>query len=210
MKINLLLMTTVLSGLLACSAVTGAELPVGADHVTPLAVGKRLPEVTVKTAEGQDFDLAAQTSGKPTVVIFYRGGWCPYCNLHLAQLQEAEPKLLALGYQILAISTDRPEDLHVTTDKHHLTYTLLSDRQMVAASAFHVAFKLPEAEREKYAKFNIDVPSIPNDPNGRWLPVPSVFIVNKQGEIKFVHSNPDFKKRISMPDLLAAAETAAQ
>ena len=210
MKINLLLMTMVCSELFACSAVAADQLPVGADHVTPLSVGTRLPDVTVKTAEDQDFNLVAQTSGKPTVIIFYRGGWCPYCNLHLAQLQEAEPKLLALGYQILAISTDRPEGLHVTTDKHHLTYTLLSDRDMVAASAFHVAFKLPEAEREKYLDHGIDLPSIPNDPSNRWLIVPSVFIVNKEGEIKFVHSNPDFKKRISLPDLLAAAEAASR
>lgn len=210
MKFHLVLMTIVCSGLFARAAVAAGQLPVGADHVIPLSVGNSLPDVTVKTADGQAFDLVAQTAGKPTVIIFYRGGWCPYCNLHLAQLQEAEPKLLALGYQILAISTDRPEGLHVTTDKHHLTYTLLSDREMVAAAAFHVAFQLTDAEREKYLGHGIDLPSIPNDPSNRWLPVPSVFIVNKEGEIRFVHSNPDFRKRISMPDLLAAAEAASR
>lgn len=210
MKFHLLLMAAACSKLFAGSAAAAGQLPVGADHVIPLSVGTSLPDVTVKTAANQDFNLAAQTAGKPTVIIFYRGGWCPYCNLHLAQLEEAEPKLLALGYQILAISTDRPEGLPVTTQRHHLTYTLLSDRDMVAASAFHVAFQLPAAERERYLDHGIDLPSIPNDPGNRWLPVPSVFIVNKAGEIRFVHSNPNFKRRISMPDLLAAAEAASR
>jgi peroxiredoxin len=209
MKNKLLIVTGLMAGLFANLARADADLPLGAAQAVPLAVGSHLPAVTVKTAAGEDYDLAAHTANKPTIIIFYRGGWCPYCNRHLSELQDAEPQLLALGYQILALSTDRPEDLHVMTDKHHLTYTLLSDRQMKAAAAFQVAFKLPEAEMKQYEAHHIDLPSIPSDPAGRWLPVPSVFIVDGQGTIKFVYANPDFKTRIALPALLAAAKSAA-
>jgi peroxiredoxin len=77
----------------------------------PLVAGQPIPEVSLRTADGDIFALKAAVKEQPLIVIFYRGGWCPFCNRHLGQLQEAQPQLMELGYRILAISPDRPEKL---------------------------------------------------------------------------------------------------
>jgi peroxiredoxin len=116
-----------------------------------------VPEVTLRTADGEAFDLSAAVSRKPAVLIFYRGGWCPYCNLHLGQLQEAEADLVKLGYQILAISPDRPAKLAESVEKGKLSYTLLSDAAMDAAKAFGIAFRVDDTTVEKYKGYGIDL-----------------------------------------------------
>ncbi len=185
-----------------------ANLAVSADKTTPLTVGAKAPGPTLKTPDGQAFDLGTAYAAKPTVVILYRGGWCGYCNKQLAALAELEPKLLALGYQIIAISPDRPAALQPTIDKHHLNYRLLSDQEMKAIPAFGVAFQVDAATVEKYAKRNMELPPAPGDPSIRWLPAPSVFIVGTDRTIRFVYSNPDYSVRLSSDQLLAAAEAA--
>ena len=142
------------------------------------------------------------------MLVFYRGGWCPFCNRQLAGLQDYAPKFLTLGYQILAVCTDKPEDLQSTMTKDHLTYTLLSDRSMAAASAFKVAFRLNEPDEKKYASHNIAVPDIPGEAGAHWLPVPSIFIIGTDGVIKFVEFNPDFRIRPLPEEIFAAAAQA--
>ena len=85
------------------------------ETVSQLTVGSDAPTVVVKTAEGESVDLGELVRAKPTILIFYRGGWCPYCNTHMAELQTIEPELMALGYQIVAVSADRPEAMPPTT-----------------------------------------------------------------------------------------------
>ena len=94
----------------------GAAPPQDATKVRPLSAGEKAPAATLRNPEGKEIDLAAKYAQKPTVLIFYRGGWCPYCNAHLGQIATAEPELLRMGYQVLAISPDRPEELAKTLD----------------------------------------------------------------------------------------------
>lgn len=183
-----------------------AELAPSATEARPLAIGAHVPFATVRTAEGADFDLSAALAAKPTLVIFYRGSWCPYCNKHLAALVDIEPKLLALGYQILAISPDEPAGLRTMSEKNHLNYRLLSDRGMVAAEAFGVAFRVDGATLEKYREYKIDLPPVPGEPTARWLPVPAAFLIGRDGVIRYVYSNADYKVRASVDALLAAAQ----
>ena len=98
-----------------------------AEDVRPLLMGQSIPNVGLKTKQGEDFDLRAAAQKQPLIIIFYRGGWCPYCNKHLGQLQQADSQLRELGYRIVAISPDRPEKLKESIDKGELSYTLLSD-----------------------------------------------------------------------------------
>lgn len=179
-----------------------------AESAVPLAVGKAVPSATVQAADGSAVELAEVVGQKPTVLIFYRGGWCPYCNRHLGELQTIEADLLALGYQIVAVSPDRPEALPATTEKNHLNYRLFSDRGMAAADAYGVAFVVPEEIVEKYGKWNIDLAPLPGDESKRWLPVPAVFII-ANGEVRFVHSEVDYKVRLATEDVLAAAKASA-
>ncbi len=211
----------VAAGLAGCHAATPATqtpptqstmaspvaVPLTAEAVHPLQVGQQAPTATVCTADGKQVEMAALYARKPSVVIFYRGGWCPYCNAHLGQIAKAEPELVAMGYQVLAVSPDKPESLKATLDKGHYTYELLSDSEVKLISAFGLAFHVDDPTVEKYRGFGIDL----NAASGRdhhVLPVPAVYIVDAQGVIRFAHFDPDYKKRLSPDELIAAARSA--
>ncbi len=185
-----------------------ASLASSAAEAVPLAAGARIPAVVVQTVEGTGLDLAATVAQKPTLLIFYRGSWCPYCNRHLAALAEVEPELLKLGYQILAISPDEAPGLRAAAEKNHLNYRLLSDRAMHASAAFGLAFRVDAATAEKYRGYKIDLPPVPGEPAARWLPVPAVYVVGRDGVVKFVHTDPDYKARLAPDDVLKAARAA--
>lgn len=176
--------------------------------VTPLAVGENAPAATLETPDGHSVDLAALYADKPTVLIFYRGGWCPFCNAHLAELSKIEPQLLELGYQILAISPDRPAELQKSIDKHHLNYQLLSDSSMKLTQSFGLAFRVDDPTVAKYHGFGIDLEKSSGRPH-HLLPVPAVYIVDTSGRIRFAHYNPDYKTRLSGDQILTAAKAAA-
>ena len=86
-------------------------VPLKPEDISPLLSGENIPQVKLSDATGQPFDLNAAVSLKPTILIFYRGGWCPYCSKQLAGLQEIEEDLTKMGYQLLAVSTDSPDNL---------------------------------------------------------------------------------------------------
>lgn len=187
-----------------------AAIAPSAAEAKPLTVGATAPSVTVKTADGTAFDLGAALTEKPTILIFYRGGWCPFCNRELGELAEFEPKFTALGYQIIAISTDAPTGLAPTAEKNHIAYRLLSDRDMVAASAYQVAFRVDAATQKKYAGYKIALAPVPGEPDAVWLPVPTAYVIGRDRVIRFAFSNPDFKVRVPAAELLAAAQSAAK
>lgn len=182
-------------------------LTLSAMELRPLMIGQPIPDTELKTAAGKTFDLQAAVQEQPVVLIFYRGGWCPFCNAHLGQLQEAAPQLRELGYQIIGISPDRPEELQKSLGKGSLSYTLLSDSSMAAAKAFGIAFEVDAPMLKKLASYNIDIEAASGETH-HLLPVPSVFIVGSDGIIDFSYANPDYKTRLAPEVLLAAAKAA--
>ena len=178
-----------------------AQTPAKPEDVSPLLIGENIPAIHVLDAMGNDFDLNSAIARQPTLLIFYRGGWCPYCNKQLSGLQEIENELKKIGYQIIAISTDSPDNLKVSVTKNKLDYTLLSDADLNVSKQFGLAYKAPVA----YDKL------LPTSSGGKniekLLPVPSVFIISKKGNIRFEYINVDFKQRIN-PDLLKAVAQA--
>lgn len=181
-------------------------IPASADGICPVKIGAKLPALALTTVEGKAFDVNAVVAKKPTVLVFYRGGWCPYCNLQLASLQDIEPKLLAMGYQIIAVSTDRLEGLRKSIEKHDLKYTLLSDSKMDGAKALGIAYKVDDATVERYKQYGIDLEKASGEKH-HLLPVPSVFMLGTDGTISFEYINPNYKVRLN-PDLLLAAAKA--
>jgi peroxiredoxin len=148
-------------------------------------------------------------AGKPTVLIFYRGSWCPYCNLHLSNLVTVEEELRSLGYQIVAISPDRPEELNKMTKADHLNYRLFSDPQGDAMKKFGVAYQVDNTTLTNLKqKFNVDLERSSGQTH-HILPVPSVFILDRGGKIVFVHADPDYRVRMKGAEVLAAAKAAA-
>lgn len=169
----------------------------------PLAVGERLPDVNLQTEQGQSVTLASLVT-RPTVLIFYRGGWCPFCNRHLAALAENQEAILATGAQVIAISPDRPEILRQKPALQKLPYQLLSDSAMTAAQAFGIAFKVEDAVVAKYKdSYKIDLEASAGATH-HLLPHPAVFIVDAGGVIRFAHVNPDYKVRLEPAKVLAA------
>jgi len=184
-----------------------ADIAATAETAKPLAKGDAVPDVVVKSIDGADFNLKRETADKLTVLIFYRGGWCPFCNRHLADVQKAQEELAQLGFRILAVSPDGAAELKATADKDHLTYTLLSDAGLKAIDAFGLGFRVPEDIVEKYKTYGIQLTAKRDD---RFvLPVPALYLVGKDGKIAFSHYDPDYKQRLSREDLLKAAHALA-
>ncbi len=172
------------------------QIAENAEHVSPLLIGSTMPDAELKAPDKTDHKFSAITSGKPTVVIFYRGGWCPFCNAHLAGIQAAQSEVIRLGYQIVAISPDSPENLVNTVEKDKLQYSLYSDAEGKFIQSIGIAFKAPEKYSGMLLKNSDGL-------NSGFLPVPSVFILNSAGKIKFEYVNPDYKDRMTAGLLLA-------
>ena len=178
--------------LVTLTSVANAQnpLPKSATDIAPLLIGEKIPNIILKSSENTDVLLSDLLKKKMSVLVFYRGGWCPYCNLHLQALAEAEKQILDLGFQIIAISPDAPANLKITEEKDKVKYTLLSDSKGELIKATGIAFEAPENYKSV-----INVHS--NGVNTNFLPVPSVFVVNTENEILFEYISPDFKHRIS-------------
>ena len=173
----------------------------------PLEVGASVPDVRLRTEENEQVSLRKLVSEKPTVLIFYRGGWCPFCNRHLQSLAGIEDDLNKAGAQLLAISMDQPAKLKATPDRDKLHYRLLSDSDAVAVKAFGIAFKVDDATVEKYKTYVINLDAA-SGKDHHILPYPAVFIVNTNGVIRFAHVNPDYKVRLEPAKILEAARAA--
>ena len=190
---------------LSALALDRTKIADDAADVTPLLIGQTAPNSTLKTVDGAPVSLKALTMEKPTVLIFYRGGWCPYCNRQLAGLKDIENQLDELGYQILAISPETPEQLQTQKLQEKFTVRLLSDASLSAITGFGIGFYVADETTERYkTKGNIE---LNQDNSGKAvLPAPAVFILNKNAKVKFSFVNPDFKERLSPELLLSAAK----
>jgi len=177
------------------------------ENICPVLVGTKIPDVKLQDINGNTVDLMKITQAKPTVLIFYRGGWCPYCNTHLGQLKQIESQILDLGHQIIAVSPDRPSEIKISLDKIEMNYTLLSDNTADAAKAFGIAFKVDDNTLEKYKGYGIDLEKSSGQSH-HILPVPAVFVIDTDGLINFQYVNPDYKTRLDPTVLLAAIKAA--
>ena len=144
------------------------------------------------------------------MLIFYRGGWCPFCTRHLAALAETEAELRRAGFQLIAISPDRPAKLRAKPSHQKLPYTLISDSAMQAAEAFGIAFKVEDSLVARYKdSYSIDLEGDSGQTH-HLLPHPAVFIVDRSGHVRYAHVNPDYKVRLSAVEILGAARAALQ
>lgn len=183
----------------------GQQVAPSADKVTPLLISSEIPDVFLKNINGETLSLRTAVAKQPAILIFYRGGWCPYCSRHLADLHKIEDELYEIGYQILAISPDKPEKLKSTLQNIELNYTLLSDSPMTASKAFGLAFKVDQETVDRYKSIGLDLEG-DSGHDHHLLPVPAVYIVNTDGIVKFNYVNPNYKERINGEVLLTAAK----
>jgi peroxiredoxin len=185
-----------------------AAVPTRAEDVQPVTVGAPAPTAVLRTPDGEAFDLAAAYGRAPTLLIFYRGGWCPYCSAHLGEIAMLEDELAGMGVQVLAVSPDRPAKLLESVEDRELGYTLLSDADMSLTRTFGLAFELGEEEVARYARGGFDLVDASGHDH-HLLPVPAVYLIDRDGLIRFAHWDPDYRQRIDIEDLLAAVRESA-
>ena len=192
---NLYMMRVLLILFFLSSFALSAQVYETANDIQHLNVGETIPSIEIRSLEGEKRLFTDIVKEKPTVVLFYRGGWCPYCNTHLAEIAAIEKEITKLGYQIVGISADAPEFLKNSVAKNELSYELYSDSTTELIQAMGIAIEAPD----RYTNMLLEHSE---NKNASIIPVPAAFIVNTEGEILFVYSNPDFKKRISEEELL--------
>ncbi len=211
-KINHFVVPVVLALLSGFAAGAQAELTIAnsAKEVMPVGVGDKAPAFTVYQVDGSEYHFDPDNVATPTVLLTFRGGWCPFCNTQLRDLREVIPELTAAGYDVLFLSADRPEILYssLKEENQDVDYTILSDSKMQASSALGIAFRNPDAAIERMKGFGIDLEKASGETHHA-LPVPSVFVIDTGGVIRFAHVDPNFRVRLSVDDVRAAAALVA-
>jgi peroxiredoxin len=169
-----------------------------------LAVGDSAPTFTLGNATGDQVSMAALLQEGPVVVTFYRGEWCPYCNLQLHALQQALPEIEATGATLVAISPQAPDHSMTVVEKHALAFPVLSDLDQGVAEAFKVRFDVTgELEDLQVNVFQSD-PAKQNADGRRSLPVPATFVIDTTGVVRFASVNADWRVRVEPADIVAA------
>jgi len=184
-----------------------------AAEVDPVRTGQMAPRFTVRTVDGDPFEFDPENLEAPVVLVTFRGGWCPYCNMHLSELRTVVPQIRDKGIDIYFLSGDRPELLYSSLkretkeDIDGLGYTILSDADIDAARALGIAFMADPgyvARREQQG--DIDGSSMSKF---GVLPVPAVYVIDSDGMVRFSFVEPDYKVRLPAADLLEAASSVA-
>jgi len=189
----------------AMAANNREDIHASANLVQPLLVGMQAPDFTVMDVQGQVFQYEAAAQDKPVVLTFFRGGWCPYCNLHLSELRLTERQLRDMGFNIWFISIDKPELLLESLDDPDIGYTIYSDSSLDATRAFGLAFHVDDEMNELLLSYDIDLEKASGE-NHHVLPAPATYIIGTDGIINFAYINPNYKVRLHPDVLLAAAK----
>ncbi len=177
-----------------------------ATHTSPLKLqkGDKAPTFTLGNAIGQLVKLEDLLKEGKVVMTFYRGTWCPYCNLALKSYQEILSKINEAGAQFIAISPQTPDQSLSIKEKNELAFEVLSDPGNVVARQFTTVFSNSEAPVAAMKALGIDFHSFYSDEQGE-LPVPAVFIIDKDGTILFAQSEGgDYRERVEPQYILEA------
>ena len=166
-----------------------------------LKAGDRIPDFSLPNHLGQERHIGELLADSVLVLNFYRGGWCPYCNLELHALQQALADIRASGADLVAISPELPDKAMDTQARHALEFEVLSDVGNRVSEAFGLTFELPEQLRPIYTSIGIDIPAFNGD-DSFVLPVPASYIVDSDGIIRHHFVNVDYTRRLEPDDLL--------
>jgi len=169
-------------------------------------VGDQAPAIVLPDAHGNTFNVATLLAKGPVVLTFYRGGWCPFCNLELKAYQDALPRVTAAGASLVAISPEKPDDSMSTAEKNALTFPVLSDVGQKVGKTFGVVYAFTDELRTVYDGFKLDVPEKNGTP-GEWsLPLSATYVIGSDGRILFADTSVDYRHRTDPLDILQVLE----
>jgi peroxiredoxin len=171
-----------------------AELIASGQAGRALKAGDRAPAFTLTDPDGKPVSSSELLARGPLVLSFYRGVWCPYCNLELQALQEALPQFQALGASLAAISPQTAANSRKSQRQNKVSFPILSDAGNEVAAAFGLRFTLPDYLVELYKSLKNDLPAFNGDP-GWTLPMPARYVIGQDGVIAYAEVNPDYTHR---------------
>ena len=167
-----------------------------------LKVGDRAPAIVLENATGATVDVGTLLKKGPVIVTFYRGGWCPYCNLELKAYQRILPEIAAAGASLVAISPEKPDETVSTAEKNALTFEVLSDVGQTVGRAFGLVYEFTDELKQAYRGFNLDIPARNGTP-GEWtLPVSATYVIDRDGVIVYAYTDVDYRDRADPRDVL--------
>jgi peroxiredoxin len=187
----------VLFSVLLISIITNAQVP-----PKGLNVNDKAPLFTAKDQMGKLISLKSALEKGPVVLVFYRGQWCPYCNKHLKKLEDSLSFIMAKGASVITITPEKEENITKTIEKTKATFPILFDDGLKIMRSYDVAFAVDDKTIEKYKGYGIDFNEA-NGTNGANLPVPALYIINKEGVIIYKYFNTDYSKRAAVADILS-------
>jgi peroxiredoxin len=177
-----------------------AELINSGQASRALKAGDKAPQFELYDQDRNLLRLSDMLAWGPLIISFYRGVWCPYCNMELQALQEVFPELQALGANLIAISPQNAVNSRKSVRNNGLTFAILSDPGNEVAAAFGLRFKLPNYLIELYKQLKNNLPSF-NDDDSWTLPMPARFLIGQDGVIRYAEVNPDYTQRPEPADL---------
>ncbi len=166
-----------------------------------LNVGAKMPSFTLSNANGKSVVSSDLLKRGNLVVVFYRGAWCPYCNLYLKKLQDNVSQIQAQNANIVAISVENPDKSLSVAQKNKVSFDVLSDPKLETARKFGIVYQLDSGTNEKYKGFGVDLVK-QNETETPDLPLSATYIVNQKGEITYAFLEPDYKKRAEPTDII--------
>jgi peroxiredoxin len=182
------------------------ELRARFDPKTAIGLDDRAPDFTLPDALGKPVFLGDLLRVGPVVVTFYRGGWCPYCNLQLRAYQAALPELTALGACLVAISPQLPDGSLSTAEANELTFDVLSDVGNAVARRYGLVWTLPEELRAALRSSNKALPAINGDESWE-LPIPATYVIARDGRVVLAAIDADYRTRLEPDAILTALKS---
>jgi peroxiredoxin len=168
-----------------------------------LKVGDTVPDITLPNASEKPVSVQTILKQGPVVLTFYRGSWCPFCNLQLNALQQELPKIKQAGASLIAISPQTPDNSLDVVEKHNLTFEVLSDAGNRIAKQFGLVFKTEDAFKAFQSKLGVDLAEFNNDATYE-LPTPATYIINTDGKIAYASVQSDWTQRIEPSEVVEA------
>jgi peroxiredoxin len=168
-----------------------------------LFIHSKAPDFRAKDLTGKDVNLKDLRKKGPVVIIFYRGNWCPYCNKELSHLQDSLQLIKDKGASLVAITPETQEGIIKTAEKTKAQFPIIYDEDLKIMKGYDVAFKVDEKTVARYKNFDIDLAANNNQkPDAVYLPIPAVYIVDKEGNITYRYFEEDYKKQVPVREIL--------
>ncbi len=174
---------------------------------TGIPVGQKVPDVHARDLDGKDVALSSLYAKGPILLAFYRGGWCPYCNSENHALTTAYPEYQKRGVTPVTVSVDTPTEESKTKALYVIPFPVLSDSDATMLEAFHVVNKVDDATLAKLTGFGVDLQSYSGKDHHK-IAVPSLFLIDTGGVVRWAHSDPEYKVRPATAQILAAIAAA--